>query len=38
MAAAQGLSEEIIARMGRWQSSAVKNYVRIPVFDTKENK
>ena len=35
MAAVQGMSEEVISRMGRWNSSAVKNYIRIPVFDMK---
>lgn len=35
MAAAQGISDEVISRMGRWSSSAVKNYIRIPVFEAK---
>lgn len=35
MAAAQGMSDEVISRMGRWNSSSVKNYIRIPVFHVK---
>lgn len=30
------ISEEKIRLMGRWNSSAVKRYFRIPVFDTIE--
>ena len=32
VAAAQGLSDDTISRLGRWSSSAVKNYIRIPVI------
>jgi hypothetical protein len=30
-----GVSEEVIQRMGRWKSSAVKGYVRIPSFASR---
>ena len=31
VAAAQGMSDDTISRLGRWSSSAVKNYIRLPV-------
>lgn len=30
--ASQGLSDDNISRLGRWSSSAVKNYIRVPVL------
>ncbi len=32
LAAASGISEDNIKRMGRWASSAVKNYIKLPVL------
>ncbi|MCP3875083.1 MAG: tyrosine-type recombinase/integrase [Desulfobacteraceae bacterium] len=31
-AAAAGVSEDNIKRMGRWASSAVKNYIKLPII------